>query len=60
VLAQDVVKLDRAETVNGQAVMIKTSDDGVMVDNANVVKTDIMCSNGVIHVIDAVILPAEE
>jgi transforming growth factor-beta-induced protein len=59
VKAADVIKLDSAKTVQGQSVKIKVSDDGVMVDNANVVKTDIKTSNGVIHVIDAVILPAE-
>jgi uncharacterized surface protein with fasciclin (FAS1) repeats len=55
--AADVVKLDSAETVNGESVTIEASDAGVTVDNANVIKTDIMTSNGVIHVIDAVILP---
>lgn len=45
-----------AETVNGQSVTI-TLGDGVMVDGANVVTADIEASNGVIHVIDAVILP---
>ena len=57
VLAADVVKLDSAATVNGESVTISASDAGVKVDNANVVKTDIRTSNGVIHVIDAVILP---
>lgn len=57
VLAADVVKLDSAKTVNGESVTISVTDAGVKVDNANVVKTDIMTSNGVIHVIDAVILP---
>ena len=57
VLAADVVKLDSAKTVNGESVAITATDAGVKVDNANVVKTDIMTSNGVIHVIDAVILP---
>ena len=56
VMAADVVKLDSAATVEGQAVKI-TSSDGVKVDNANVVKTDITASNGVIHVIDTVIMP---
>jgi uncharacterized surface protein with fasciclin (FAS1) repeats len=56
VLAADVVKLKEAKTVEGQAVKIDASH-GVKVDNANVVKTDILASNGVIHVIDAVILP---
>jgi uncharacterized surface protein with fasciclin (FAS1) repeats len=57
VKAADVVKLDKAETLNGQSVTIKAADDKVMVDGANVVATDIACSNGTIHVIDKVILP---
>jgi uncharacterized surface protein with fasciclin (FAS1) repeats len=57
VMASDVVKLSHAKTVNGQSLTIKTSGGSVMVDNAQVVKTDIGCSNGVIHVIDAVVLP---
>ncbi len=57
VMASDVVKIDKAQTVNGQSVKVKVKNDKVMIDNANVVKTDIACSNGVIHVIDAVILP---
>lgn len=57
VMAADVVKLDSAKTVNGQSVSIETADGKVMVDNATVVKTDIKTSNGVIHVIDAVLLP---
>ncbi|MES9869671.1 MAG: fasciclin domain-containing protein, partial [Sedimenticola sp.] len=56
VVASDVVKLDSAKTVQGQSVSIDASS-GVKVDNANVIKTDIMASNGVIHVIDSVILP---
>jgi uncharacterized surface protein with fasciclin (FAS1) repeats len=57
VMAADVVNLTSAKTVNGQSITIKVSDGTVMVDGAQVVKTDIVCSNGVIHVIDAVILP---
>ena len=57
VKAADVVKLDSATTVNGADVSIDAGDSGVTVDNARVVQTDIMASNGVIHVIDAVILP---
>ena len=57
VMAADVVKLTDAKTVQGSEVKIKVTDGKVMVDNANVVKTDIVCANGVIHVIDAVILP---
>ena len=56
-MAADVVKLTEATTVQGSKVSIKVSDGKVTVDAANVVKTDIGCSNGVIHVIDAVILP---
>jgi transforming growth factor-beta-induced protein len=57
VLASDVVKLKSAKTVNGKEATIKVSDEGVMVDAAKVVTTDIEASNGVIHVIDSVILP---
>lgn len=57
VMAKDVVKLTEAKTVQGSAAKITVKDGGVKVDNANVVKTDIECSNGVIHVIDTVILP---
>ena len=56
-MAADVVKLKSAKTVNGQSATIKVTDGTVMVDNAKVTKTDIICTNGVIHVIDAVILP---
>jgi len=56
VMAKDVVKLKKAKTVQGQEITIDTKA-GVKVDNAKVVKTDIEASNGVIHVIDAVILP---
>ena len=58
VMAADVVNLTSAVTVNGQSVSISVSDGGVMVDNANVTTTDIEASNGVIHVIDAVIIPS--
>jgi len=57
VMAKDVVKLHEAKTVNGKDVKIMVEGGKVMVDNANVIKTDIKCSNGVIHVIDSVILP---
>ena len=57
VLAADVVKLDKAKTVNGADVMIEVADGNVNIDDARVVKTDIGASNGVIHVIDSVILP---
>jgi len=57
VLAKDVVKLKEAKTVQGSKVGIEVKNEKVMVDQATVVKTDIACSNGVIHVIDEVILP---
>ncbi len=57
VMAADVVKLDSAKTVEGESLTIKTTNGGVMVDNAHVTKTDILTSNGVIHVIDTVMLP---
>merc|ERR1711966_286704 len=60
VMAEQVVKLSGAATVNGQRVDIKVDDNGVMVDGARVVTTDIQCDNGVIHVIDSVILPADK
>jgi uncharacterized surface protein with fasciclin (FAS1) repeats len=57
VLASQVTKLKSAKTVNGQTLTITTDGGAVMVDSAKVVKTDILCSNGVIHVIDSVMLP---
>lgn len=57
VTAADVVKLKSAKTVQGSSAKITVRKGKVMVDKANVVKTDIMTSNGVIHVIDTVILP---
>ena len=57
VMAADVVKLDSAKTVNGQSVTIKVVDGKVHVDNATVTQADIAASNGVIHVIDTVLMP---
>lgn len=59
VMAADVVKIDSAKTVQGKPIKIVTKDGKVTVNGANVIKTDIACKNGVIHVIDAVILPPE-
>lgn len=56
VTAADVAMLETAETVEGQSLRINASE-GVQVDNAQVIKADIMASNGVIHVIDQVMLP---
>ncbi len=57
VKAKDVVKLSSATTVNGADVAITVVDGSVRVDDATVIKTDIKASNGIIHVIDSVILP---
>ena len=60
VTSAEVVKLRSAKAVSGDTIEIKATGGNVMVDNAKVVKTDIAASNGVIHVIDAVILPGED
>jgi uncharacterized surface protein with fasciclin (FAS1) repeats len=60
VMAADVVKLSSAKTVSNDTLPIKVSGGTVMVDKARVVKTDIAASNGVIHVVDSVLLPPEE
>jgi uncharacterized surface protein with fasciclin (FAS1) repeats len=57
VTAAEVVKLTSVKTVEGGSLTIKVSDGGVSVNNAKVEKTDIMTSNGVIHVIDTVLMP---
>jgi uncharacterized surface protein with fasciclin (FAS1) repeats len=58
VMAADVVKLTEATSLEGDNIVINVSDAGVKVDDAAVVITDIEASNGVIHVIDTVILPS--
>jgi len=57
VMASDVVKLQSTKAVSGDTITVKVRNDVVHVDNATVTKADITASNGVIHVIDAVILP---
>ena len=59
VKAADVVKLKSATSVQGQRIDVKVAGKDVTVDGAKVVATDVACSNGVIHVIDTVILPVE-
>lgn len=59
VMANDVIHTRSAKTLQGQSVEISTAD-GVRIDNAKIVKTDIETSNGVIHVIDTVIFPKEK
>ena len=57
VTAGEVVNLVSAKTINGRSLKISTQQGKVMVDGARVTATDIMASNGVIHVIDSVVLP---
>ena len=57
VMAADVVKLSEAKALNGMMVKVKVSGDTVMINDATVTSTDIAASNGVIHVIDTVLLP---
>ncbi len=58
VTAADVVKLSKATTAQGSDVKIAVNGSSVSIDNASVIKTDVMASNGVIHVIDTVIIPS--
>jgi transforming growth factor-beta-induced protein len=60
VMAADVVKVKGAKSLNGQRIDVVVDNGTVSVDNAKVIKTDIQCSNGVIHVIDSVILPSSD
>lgn len=57
VMAKDVVGLSSATTAQGSDIAIAVKDGSVMINNAKVLKTDVMASNGVIHVIDTVIVP---
>ncbi len=57
VMANRVMKMHSAKTVEGQSLNITSEDGKVMIGNANVIKADIQTSNGVIHVIDAVLMP---
>lgn len=56
VMSKEVVNLSNAQTVNGKEIKINTSNV-VKVENATIIKSDIECSNGVIHIIDEVLLP---
>lgn len=57
VRSEDVVKLSSAKTVEGSELTVKSGKDGVRINDATVVKADIVASNGVIHVIDTVLIP---
>ena len=58
-MAADVVKMSSAKTVNGKSFMVSMDGGNAMVDSAKIIQTDILASNGVIHVIDSVILPKD-
>jgi len=55
-MSNEVIKIKNAKTVNGEEIKINSAN-GVKIDNAKVIKPDIECSNGVIHVIDKVLIP---
>jgi uncharacterized surface protein with fasciclin (FAS1) repeats len=56
-MASDVVKLKSAKTLEGEDVKIKINDGNVMINNSKVTTADVEASNGVIHVIDTVLIP---
>lgn len=60
VMAADVVKLKEAKTVNGAKLHIQVEEGKVFVNDSQVTKTDIVCSNGVVHLIDSVLIPSEK
>ncbi|QKQ72740.1 fasciclin domain-containing protein [Nostoc sp. TCL240-02] len=58
VRSDDLVQIDEAQTLEGSIVAIESADGKIKVNNANVLKTDILTDNGVIHIIDEVLMPA--
>ena len=59
-LAADVTKMKTSKMLNGKETTITTKDKDVMIDKAKITKTDIACSNGVIHMIDTVLMPKDD
>ena len=57
VMAADVTRINTAQTVNGESLSVKVEDGSVKIGDAKVTKTDIQSTNGVIHVIDTVLIP---
>jgi uncharacterized surface protein with fasciclin (FAS1) repeats len=57
VTSEKVVELDKAETINGKVINIKVKDDSVVINKSKVITADVMASNGVIHIIDTVLIP---
>lgn len=60
IMAEDVVTMTSIPTLQGGEITVEVTEEGVKVNGANVTMTDIVCSNGVIHVIDAVLIPQAE
>lgn len=58
-LAADVGKMKTSKMLNGKETTITTKDNSVMIDNAKITKTDVACSNGVIHMINTVLMPKD-
>ncbi|ACC84361.1 fasciclin domain-containing protein [Nostoc punctiforme] len=58
VRSDDLVQINEAQTLEGSIVAIESADGKIKVNNANVIKTDILTDNGVIHIIDEVLMPA--
>lgn len=58
VRSDDLIEIDEAPTVEGSVLAIESNDGGIKVNDANVLKTDILTDNGVIHIIDKVLMPA--
>jgi uncharacterized surface protein with fasciclin (FAS1) repeats len=59
VTGEEIGKLNETTTVNGQAAQIKKAGDAITIDNANITTADVAASNGVIHVIDDVLMPTK-
>lgn len=59
-MAKDVVKMSNITTLEGQKLPVKVTEKEVFVGNAKIIKTDVNASNGVIHVINAVLIPSEK
>ena len=59
-MAADVVNMTSIETLEGSSLTIEVTDEGAFVNGARIVQTDVVCSNGVVHIIDAVLMPPAE
>ncbi|MFH7024675.1 MAG: fasciclin domain-containing protein [Heteroscytonema crispum UTEX LB 1556] len=58
VRTDDLIEIDEAQTLEGSVVAIESTDNGFKINDANVLKTDILADNGTIHIIDEVLMPA--